>query len=142
MKAQALLNTIYLSSARNQLLVLALLPLHCALWLPLEPLFRTGLVTLHIALFTLWHPFWLGESHLRKHSSAIFVGLGLIISLSHSWLALSAWIIFIASLLAGEPFQKRRDIGVQVLAILYLLEVRATTRSSAVRTLATTMFLI
>jgi len=121
MNALALSHKIYLSSARNHFLSLALLPLHCALWLPLEPLFRTGLVTLHIALFILWHPFWLGESHLRKHSSTIFAGVGLLISLSHSWLALSVWLIFIASLLAGEPFQKRRDIGVQILAILYLL---------------------
>ena len=121
MNVQALSQRFYSSSARNHFLGLALLPLHCSLWLPLTPLLQAGLITLHIALFILWHPFGLGESHLRKHSSAIFVGLGLLIVLSHSWLALSAWIIFITSLLAGEPFQKGRDIAIQALAILYLL---------------------
>lgn len=121
MKTQALLHKVYLSSARNHLFCLALVPLHCALWLPLEPFFRTSLVSLHIALFILWHPFWLGESRLKWRSCAIFVAIGLCVGLSHSWLMLSFWIIFIASLLAGEPFRKRRDISAQVLAILYLL---------------------
>ena len=121
MTSHTLSHKIYLSSARNHFLSLALLPLHFALWLPLDPLFRTGLVTLHIALFILWHPFWLGESRLRKRSSAFFTSVGLLISLSGNWLALSLWIIFIASLFAGEPFQKRRDISVQILSILYLL---------------------
>lgn len=112
---------IYLSNARNRLLAMALSPLLVTIYIPLEPLIFSIVIALHVILFTLWHPFWLGEAQIKLRPSALFAALGTIVVFTQSHIALSAWLIFVASLLAGEPFQKRRDMAAQGLAIIFLL---------------------
>lgn len=118
---QTLFTPLYRSAFRNTLFALCGLPLLAALAWPMPSVLATGLIGLHIGLFIIWHPFWLGQSNLPKSSSCALLALGLLIALSQSLVLLCAWLIILASLLAGEPMKKRRDIGAQGLAILFLL---------------------
>lgn len=122
MKPEALFNLLYQSHFRNTLLALSFAPLLAALAVDMHNvLFTRGLMSLHVILFIVWHPYWLGHKQLRAPSSAAFLILGgaqIVLSFP---IVTACWLVFLASLLAGEPFKRGKDILAQGLSIIFLL---------------------